>query len=108
MTVSGQRISAENVAAPEATQAQGLAAVPTAGTPLPPGWQSFCSRPYQNHMAHWYATPPWNPERLRDQYGNAAAGLAQTVVADTWPRLHIEVAAQEDLRALLAEERGWA
>jgi hypothetical protein len=72
-----------------------------ATTPLPDGWGSFCSKPDDMNPGHWYATPPYNVDALVTQYGKAAHGLARTVYATTWPKLHAAVAAQVDLYAAL-------
>lgn len=79
-------------------------------TPLPDGWASFCSKPDQRQGwgSHWYATPPWHVDTLRATKGHKeTVGLAQTVHADTWQRLHVEVAKQCELYdRLIAEEGG--
>lgn len=90
------------------TQGQGQAATDiTATTPLPKGWGSFCSRPYEYTKngetvyvaGRWYATAPWHVDTLSILYGHLAVSLEQTVCAETWPELHIAVSAQVDLHA---------
>ncbi|WP_329544666.1 hypothetical protein OG548_08080 [Streptomyces sp. NBC_01356] len=78
---------------------------PTAATPLPDGWGSFCSNPSRNHHSHWYATAPWHADTVKAQAGDGmrdiAEKLEQTVSAATWPELHAVVAAQVRLYASL-------
>jgi hypothetical protein len=84
---------------------QGPAKKITAATPLPDGWTSFCSKPNSENLSHWYATAPWNVGALQEQYGEAAADLLPTVDADTWARLHVEVATQVELYESLTGEQ---
>jgi hypothetical protein len=104
MTASGQRASAENVAAPKPTTGPGHA---DATTPLPDGWASFCSLPDRNFHARWYATAPWDVEKIQaaasDELRDIAGKLFQTVDASTWPKLHAVVSAQVALYALLTD-----
>lgn len=72
---------------------------PTATTPLPEGWHSFCSEPYYAGPGRWYATAPWNVAALGKK---ASAALSQTVDAPTWPQLHSAVAEQIELHRHLA------
>lgn len=93
MTASGQRVSAEKVAAPKPIACgQGQAAKMT--DPLPDGWAHFCSKPDRNYQlpSRWYATAPYS---VSEEMGRA--GMAPTVDASTWPALHVAVAAQVDL-----------
>jgi hypothetical protein len=102
MTASGQRASVENVAAPKPTTGPGHA---DATTPLPDGWVSFCSLPDRNFHARWYATAPWNVEKIQadasDETRDIAWKLFQTVDASTWPKLHAVVSAQVALYAMV-------
>ncbi|MEU0245135.1 hypothetical protein ABZ192_12520 [Streptomyces sp. NPDC006235] len=105
MTASGQRLRAENVAAPKPSRTgQRPAAKITARTPLPKGWASFCSEPDSQNPGRWYATAPWNVFGLKEQYGPKAEYLAQMVDAPTWVELHKKVNAQVTLYESL--ERG--
>lgn len=66
----------------------------TIKTPLPDGWAYFCSKPDAGVTSHWYATPPWNVQKLKDKHGKDAWGLEHTVVGTTWRALHVAVADQ--------------
>lgn len=80
----------------------------SANTPLPTGWGSFCSKPDQkrNEPGRWYATAPWHVETLTARLGaGATRGMLQTVHAESWQRLCIEVAAQEDFYGMLGLRR---
>jgi hypothetical protein len=95
MTVSGQRLRAENVAAPKPSRSgQRPAAKITARTPLPKGWASFCSEPDSQNPARWYAQAPWSVFSLIEKHGPKAEYLAQLVNAPTWTELHKKVNAQ--------------
>jgi hypothetical protein len=115
MPDSGQRVCAENVAAPGATRAQGQSATIDATTPLPTGWFFFCSQPdprTPHGLGRWYACAPWSVETLRmrkanDVVGHKLAGkLAQTVFGATWPLLHEAVREQIALHAELTAGEG--
>ena len=110
MPASGQRISAENVAAPNPTpgQAPAIEALPT-------GWGSFRSepRPGTGERAHYYASAPWNSYVLRQRYPEMFKrdreefrDLTTTVEAPSWERLVIEVRVQTALYAALMAEVG--
>lgn len=99
MTASGQRTSAEKVAASNPTLGTGAAL-----KSLPKGWGSFQSQGNgADSPATWYATAPWDAEALRDQFGEAAKELANTVSADSKTRLLLEVGAQMALYASLKQ-----
>jgi hypothetical protein len=76
-----------------------------ATTALPDGWASLCSNPDSNHHAHWYATAPWQVDRIKanvsDEMRDLAMKLEQTVDADSWPLLHAAVSAQVALYTAL-------
>lgn len=103
MTASGQRMSAENVAAPNPTQGTGAAQKPE----LPKGWGSFRSKPSCESPARWYATAPWNAYDLMKRYGKQIEGfwrLDNMVSAKTVEQLVVEVQNQVDLHARLMAE----
>lgn len=66
-----------------------------ATTPLPDGWQAFCSEPdhHWKSPAWWYAVAPWSPSVLAMK----GTDLVQTVEAPTWALLHERVAEQIEL-----------
>lgn len=59
-------------------------------TPLPAGWSAFCSAPYGENDARWYATAPYLVVSLQ----GFSKGLVQTVDAPSWTKLHAAVADQ--------------
>lgn len=96
-SVSALRMSLTSV---DPSGAQEQAADAT--TPLPDGWGSFCSKPYDGYqtplLARWYAVAPWDAQLIKSQatpeLRKLAMKLAATVDADTWPALHEVVAEQ--------------
>jgi hypothetical protein len=105
MTASGQRFCVENVAAPDPMPGQAQA---TAS--LPPGWGFFRSESVrQCDPAQWYATAPWDVLGLVDDHpelfeGGTYEALDNTVSAESWARLVIEVDRQAELYAQLMAE----
>ncbi len=95
MTDSGQRLGVENVAAPDPTGTD--AALST----LPTGWGSFVSEPDGGVPSHWYASPPWYADRIRERLGRDAWGLESTVYASTWKELCAKAERQQDLYSQL-------
>ncbi|BET51737.1 hypothetical protein RGQ21_67190 [Kitasatospora aureofaciens] len=104
MTASRQRFCVEKVAASEPIPVPGQPPV-TIKTPLPDGWASFCSKPDDKHGPHWYAVPPYNVQKLRDEHGPASGGLEATVSALTWHGLHRAVATQNRLYESLTQDQ---
>ncbi len=97
-SVNALRMSLDSVNPSGGAQEQAVDAT----TPLPDGWGSLCSKPYDGYqrplLAHWYATAPWDAQRVKTEAANEvralALKLAQTVDAETWPALHVAVAEQ--------------
>jgi hypothetical protein len=108
MTASGQRISAENVAAPNPTPGQAPAT-----KHLPTGWGSFRSESRRaSEPSHWYATAPWNSFALREEHPQVfqdredLQDLISTVDANSWEQLVSRVNAQVALYASFLAEVG--
>jgi hypothetical protein len=92
MPDSGQRVSVENVAAPNPTLGHGQAADIDATTPMPQGWGFFCSkadpRKKDTEAGYWYATAPYTLS-IEMRYAtnwkeDLAEKLCQTIDAPTY------------------------
>ncbi|WP_163010812.1 hypothetical protein [Streptomyces dangxiongensis] len=73
-----------------------MTTVPKATARLPEGWKPLESAPASDGARHWYATAPFSAEALREQYGEEAAGLAQTVDGPSWQHLCTEAWGQDE------------
>lgn len=96
MTVSGQRASVENVAAPNPHRGAG-AAPDMSAEPLPDGWGSFVSEAGGGVPSHWYASSPYPVDRLKRERGRDAYGLVPTVFGATYEELRAAALAQAEL-----------
>lgn len=68
----------------------------TDATRLPEGWKPLESAPASDGTRYWYATAPFSAEALKEQYGDEAAGLVQTVDGPSWQRLCVEAWSQDE------------
>lgn len=98
MTTQADSATALRMSLDRPTSGQQAATMPT----LPSGWGCFVSEPDGPVRSRWYATPPYNADRIRTALGRDANGLASTLYADTWEALCAEAAEQHAMFRRLA------